>query len=178
METQPQRIRAIPPVMVFKANNGDRLVFTFRSIRWGVLTGIATVLISLLACRVLYDADVPLVARLFVFVIDLAFAYSTFYSFTTRRSLEINSTEKVVRLLETNLFGSKRSQQPFSQYRRITVCKPDVDSLNYAILLEATTGEVECLGWNEFGAGSLESALDLAKQIAWFMGIEINAPTA
>jgi hypothetical protein len=178
MGTQPQRIRAIPPVMVFKANNGDQLVFTFRSMRWGVITGIVTVFISVLACHVLNDVDVPLVARLFVFAIDLAFAYSTFFSFTTRRSLEINFTEKVVRLLETNLFGAKRSQKPFSQYRQITICKPDYNSINYAIMLESSTGEIEYLGWNEFGAGSLESAMDLANQIAAPMGIEINAPSS
>jgi pyoverdine/dityrosine biosynthesis protein Dit1 len=107
----------------------------------------------------------------------MAFTYSTIWSFTTSRSLEIDFIRRVVTLHVRTLFSETTRSEDFDQFKCITVCHADYRSTNYGIALEYKDGWIEYLGWSEFGAISLSKAMDLVNKIAPKMGIEINAPT-
>lgn len=170
-------ISAVPPIMILKDSSNNRLLFKFQSLQWGVGTAVVAIVLSVMTYHAFNRDDIPLFMRLFVLFLSMAFTYSSFYSFTTRRTLEINFTEKVVTLLDINLFRKKTRREPFNQYERITVYRPTARAMNYYVRLESTDGVTENLGWNVFGARSLGSAMDLVNMIAPKMGIEINAPT-
>lgn len=172
-----KKIRTVPPVMVLKESSDARLRFLFRSLLWGIGTTPFAVLLCYLACGMTYHHDAPLYLRIFVYILAMAFTYSTIKSFTTSRSLEIDFIRRVVILYEKTLFSETTRSDGFDQFRRITVCRSDVNSANYAIVLEYKDGWMEYLGWSEFGAMSLAKAMELVNKIAPPMGIEINAPT-
>ena len=177
MGTGKKSIYAEPPIMVLKDNSDRRLLFTFRSFLYGCVTAVFAILISVMAYYVVFiDAATPLIVRIFVVILAVAFAYGSITSFTTHRALEINFTTKSVIVLESSLFGTKQRKEPFSSYKCLSV-KQNYDATNYCIMLESNDGWIEYLGWNEFGALSLTSALELVNKIAPKMGIEINAPT-
>ncbi len=163
--------------MVLKESSDARLFFLFRSVLWGIGTTPFAALLCFLACHMTHRQDVPLIIRIFIYILAIAFTYSAIRSFTTSRSLGIDFISRVVILHEKTLFSERTRSDGFDQFKRITVARSDINSSNYAILLEYKDEWIEYLGWSEFGAMSLAKAMDLVNKIAPKMGIEINAPT-
>ena len=172
-----KKIRAVLPVMVLKESSDARLRFLFRSRLWGIGTTPFAGLLCFLAWQMTHRQDVPLFIRIFIYILAIAFTYSTIRSFTTSRSLDIDFSRKVVILHEKTLFSETNRSDGFDQFKRITVGRSEYRSTNYGILLEYKDGWIEYLGWSEFGAMSLAKAMELVDKIAPKMEIEINAPT-
>jgi len=174
-------IRAIPPVMVLKEESANRLRFQFRSLLWGIGTTPLAVLLFILASHMTHRQDVHLFFRVFIYLLATAFAYSAIWSFSTRRSLEIDFVRRMVFLRVKTLFSETIRAEGFDRVECITVarCRNSSGkvSRNYTLGLKYKDGWIEYLGWSEFGATPLARAMELVTKIAPPMGIETRAPT-
>ncbi len=172
---EKKAVSSVSLLMVLKEESENRLLFSFRSFLWGGITAAGAILIGIFAFYIIFDHNTPLIVRGFVVLLAAAFAYSSVYSLTTRRLLEIDFIGRVVNLSEVTLFRNAQRTEPFDGYKQISISR-DSDSTNYSICLESKDGSTELLGWNEFGALSLSSAMELADKIAPRMGIKITPP--
>ncbi len=164
-------------VLVLKSDEGDTLHFAFQAKMWaGITFAIAA---ALYAGGYFFwkSHGAPLLP-----IILAAFAsllvYSSLYSLTAHRSLEIRSSTKTVKYIDKNLYKQIAWEKPFSEFEKVWLYharsgRNSLPAKNITIELVAKDGRFFRVGVGEFGAFKSSRAEQLADRIARPMGIAV-----
>lgn len=173
-------IEEIPPIMVLAEESADRLVFRFRSRRWGVATlagGLALIAIS---GWFHFSHHFPFLQLAIFYFAGLLLLYSSLYSFTADQFLIVDGKDGSLHFHKQDLYGRVDWERPGNQFKEIRVFRPgrtqgSGQTKNWAIMLACCDGLELFLGENEFGSLSREGALALAANVGRLTGITITA---
>ncbi|MBD3293353.1 MAG: hypothetical protein GF393_10545 [Armatimonadia bacterium] len=159
-------------VLVLTESDSQRLVFSFRTGVWSLITLIPA--LGWGAAALFLGEQMGESARWAVPVCWAAFAlflYSTVYSLFARLTLEINGRDGVVQYRSRSLYRQDSWMKPFSAFDTIRLIRGQ--HANYPRIILSTQDEEIPLALAELGKLRSQPTEDLARRIAEIMGLEV-----
>jgi len=168
------------PIMVLTHDAPHNLRFEFKSILWGCISLLIGVSLGVATYFAVFREDAHWIVLLILGLLTLLFLYASIYSFTLRRSLEIDDTERVVTYQEASLFKNITWQKKFQSFKLIKAFRPQTTAtssggrpaVNWSIQLISKEEEVFEIGYSQFGAMTRNKAEELVNRIAMILSVQ------
>ena len=168
------------PIMVLTHDTPHKIRFEFKSILWGCLSLLIGVSLSVATYVAVFKEDAHWIVLLILGLLTLLFLYASIYSFTLRRSLEIDETERIVTYQEAGLYKNLTWQKSFQSFKLIKAFRPQTTAtssggrpaINWSIRLISKEEEIFEIGYSQFGAMTRHKAEELVHRIASTLGVQ------